>query len=112
MLGKALASQTGRFNYLDVEDIPPQVIEEFTDDERMTARRRILEEGKPESIVDRIVEGRLEKFKDEVCLMRQTYIRDEDLTVKDLLHQTIASLGENIVIRRFVRWEVGEETSP
>ena len=44
--------------------------------------------------------------------MRQTYIRDEDLTVKDLLHQTIASLGENIVIRRFVRWEVGEETSP
>jgi elongation factor Ts len=98
--------------YLDVEDIPPQVIEEFTDDERMTARRRILEEGKPESIVDRIVEGRLEKFKDEVCLMRQTYIRDEDLTVKDLLHQTIASLGENIVIRRFVRWEVGEETSP
>ena len=98
--------------YLDVEDIPPQVIEEFTDDERMTARRSILEEGKPESIVDRIVEGRLEKFKDEVCLMRQTYIRDEDLTVKDLLHQTIASLGENIVIRRFVRWEVGEETSP
>lgn len=98
--------------YLDVEDIPPHVIEEFTDDERMTARRRILEEGKPESIVDRIVEGRLEKFKDEVCLMRQTYIRDEDLTIKDLLHQTIASLGENIVIRRFVRWEVGEETSP
>ncbi len=98
--------------YIHTEDIPPQVLTEFVEDEREIARRRILEEGKPEAIADRIVEGRLEKFKNEVCLMRQTYIRDENITVKDLLHQTIASVGENIVIRRFVRWEVGEDTSP
>lgn len=98
--------------YIHTEDIPSQVLKEFEEEEREVARRRLLEEGKPESIADRIVEGRLEKFKDEMCLMRQTYIRDENITVQDLLHQTIASVGENIVIRRFVRWEVGEDTSP
>jgi elongation factor Ts len=57
------------------------------------------------------VQGRLEKYKDENCLLRQTYIRDEDLTIEKLLHQVIGSIGENIVIRRFVRWEVGESTA-
>jgi elongation factor Ts len=54
------------------------------------------------------VEGRLDKFKDEACLLRQVYIRDEDLTIEKLLYQQIAATGENIVIRRFVRWELGE----
>jgi elongation factor Ts len=90
--------------YIREEDIPEEVLEQ----ERADARRYALDEGKPESVVDRIVEGRLQKFKDEVCLLRQAYIRDEEITVENLLHQNIAAIGENIVIRRFVRWEVGE----
>jgi elongation factor Ts len=89
------------------EDIPEEVLER----ERQVARARTLEEGKPEAVVDKIVEGRLEKYKDEVCLLRQPYIRDESITIEKLLHQNIGSLGENIVIRRFVRWEVGESTA-
>jgi elongation factor Ts len=93
--------------YIDAEDIPEAVLEE----ERRFARTRALEDGKPENIVDRIVEGRLEKFKDEVCLLRQAYIREEGKTVQDLLLETVASLGENVVIRRFARWELGESVA-
>jgi elongation factor Ts len=75
------------------------------------ARYRAMAEGKPENVLDRIVEGRLEKFKDEVCLPRQIYIRDETITVEQLLLQTIAAIGENIVIRRFARWELGESVA-
>jgi len=86
------------------EDIPEDVLEH----EKEIARNRALEEGKPEKILDRIIDGRIKKFKEEVILMKQAYIRDEDLTIEKFLHETVASLGENIVIRRFVRWEVGE----
>jgi elongation factor Ts len=92
--------------YIRPEDIPAEELEH----EREIARRQALEEGKPAAVVDRIVTGRLEKFKDEVCLLRQAYIRDESITIEKLLHQNIAAIGENIVIRRFVRWEVGEST--
>jgi elongation factor Ts len=92
---------------VSADDIPEHVLER----ERQVARARTLEEGKPEAVVDKIVEGRLEKYKDEICLLRQPYIRDESLTIEKLLHQNIGSLGENIVIRRFVRWEVGESTA-
>lgn len=92
--------------YVHPDDIPAEVLKQ----ERETARKMGLDEGKPENIIDRIVEGRLEKYKDETCLMRQSYIRDDSITVQDLLNQNIASIGENIVIRRFVRWEVGETT--
>jgi elongation factor Ts len=93
--------------YISAEDIPEEVLEH----ERQIAKTRALQEGKPEAVVDRIVQGRIEKFKDEVCLLRQPYIRDEDITIEKLLHQHIGSIGENIVIRRFVRWEVGESTA-
>jgi elongation factor Ts len=93
--------------YISEEDIPEEVLEQ----EREKARRLGLEEGKPENVIDRIVEGRLAKFVDQVCLLRQPYIRDDDLTVEKLLLDNIASIGENIVIRRFVRWEVGEHDS-
>jgi elongation factor Ts len=93
--------------YIREEDIPPEVLEQ----ERQVALRQAQDEGKPESIWERIVAGRLEKFKDEVCLLRQPYIRDENLTVQQLLLQTIAATGENIVIRRFARWELGENTT-
>jgi elongation factor Ts len=86
------------------EDIPDDVL----DRESEIARNRVLDEGKPEHILDRIVDGRLKKFKGEVVLMQQPYIRDEDLTVEKFLYETIAAIGENIVIRRFVRWQVGE----
>jgi elongation factor Ts len=93
--------------YISPDDIPEEVLEQ----ERQAARAYAKEAGKPEAVFDRIVQGRLEKYKDENCLLRQTYIRDEDLTIEKLLHQVIGSIGENIVIRRFVRWEVGESTA-
>ena len=93
--------------YIRAEDIPPEVLEK----QRQAARQRALEEGKSETVIERIVEGQLEKFLDEVCLLRQPYIRDENITIEQLLQQHIAQIGENIVIRRFVRWEVGESRS-
>ncbi|GAB4473911.1 MAG: translation elongation factor Ts [Anaerolineales bacterium] len=92
--------------YIRESDIPEEELEH----ERQIARARALEEGKPEAVIEKIVEGRIQKFKDEVCLLRQPYIRDENLTIEQLLLQNIASMGENIVIRRFVRWERGEST--
>lgn len=100
----ALQIAAGAPRYLRPEDIPEDVYEH----EREIARARAREEGKPEAVLERIVEGRIEKFKDEVCLLRQAYIRDESITVEKLLHQNIAAIGENIVIRRFARWELGE----
>jgi len=90
--------------YISGKDIPAEMLEH----EAEIAKARAREEGKPENILDRIAEGRLEKFKDEVCLLRQPYIRDEDITIEKLLLQQIAAIGENIVIRRFARWELGE----
>ncbi len=94
-------------SYVSVEDIPEEVLEQ----RRQTEREEALAEGKPEEIVERIVEGRIQKFIDEACLLRQDYIRDDDLTIEQLLHQNVAAMGENIVIRRFVRWELGESTA-
>ncbi|MEX0788650.1 MAG: translation elongation factor Ts [Anaerolineales bacterium] len=87
------------------EDVPPEILEH----EQRTARERAIQEGKAEGIVDRIVEGRIEKFLDETCLMRQTYVRDDSKTIENLIQETIAATGENITIRRFARWGVGEE---
>jgi len=89
------------------DDVPQEVL----DNEKEIAHNRAIKDGKPEHILDRIVEGRVNKFKDEVILMRQAYIRDDDLTVEKLLHGTIAAIGENIIIRRFVRWEIGEKNA-
>lgn len=93
--------------YLRPEDIPEEVLEH----EREIARNRAREEGKPDNVLERIVEGRVQKFKDEVCLLRQPYIRDESFTIEQLLMQNVAAIGENIVIRRFARWELGESTA-
>jgi elongation factor Ts len=93
--------------YVKEDDIPEDVLEH----EAEIARNRSIEEGKPEKIIEKIVEGRLRKYKEEVCLLQQKYIRDDSLTVKDLLMEKVGSLGENIVIRRFQRWELGEHLS-
>ena len=76
--------------------------------ERADYRAEALEEGKPERIVDRIVEGRLEKFYRQVCLMEQAFVKDEDKTVEELINDALAKLGENIIMRRFVRYQLGE----
>ena len=93
--------------YIKAEEIPASEL----DHEAEIARARAKEEGKPDSVLEKIVEGRLEKFKDEVVLLRQTYIRDESLTIEKLLLQTIAATGENLIVRRFQRWELGESIS-
>ena len=90
--------------YLDVADVPAEELE----NERSIARNRALQEGKPEKILDKIVDGRVEKFYQEACLMRQPFVKDESLTISDLLKQTIATIGENVIIRRFARWQLGE----
>jgi elongation factor Ts len=87
-----------------------QLPEEAIERERNVARNRALEEGKPENILDKIVDGRIEKFKDEVVLLRQEYIRDSSKTVQDLLNEAVASIGENLVVRRFTRYELGEHS--
>jgi len=90
--------------YLKAEEIPADVL----DHESEIARARAKEEGKPDTVLEKIVQGRLEKFKDEVVLSRQAYIRDESMTVEKLILQTVAAIGENVIVRRFQRWELGE----
>lgn len=90
--------------YLRREDVPAEVLEK----EKEILRAQALNEGKPEKVVDRIVEGRLEKFYSENCLLEQPFIKDPDKKVRDLLAEKIARIGENIVIRRFVRFQLGE----
>lgn len=90
--------------YIAREDVPEAVIEH----ERELYRNQALDEGKPERIVDRIVDGRLEKFFTESCLMEQPFIRDEDQTIEDLIKSNISKTGENIIVRRFARYQLGE----
>jgi elongation factor Ts len=84
------------------------VTAELLDKERDIQRGRAIEEGKPEKMVDKIVEGRLQKFYEEVCLYEQPFIRENSTTVGDLIKSAIAKLGENISVSRFVRFKVGE----
>jgi len=90
--------------YVNEADIPASVLEHET----QIATAKVREDGKPEAVLPRIVEGYIKKFKDEAVLLRQPYIRDESMTVQQLLDQAIIALHENIVIRRFVRWSLGE----
>jgi elongation factor Ts len=88
-------------------DIPQEVI----DRETKIATVKAKEDGKPDAILPRIVEGALKKYKDEFVLMLQPYIRDESITVQELINQKIAALGENIIVRRFARWALGENSA-
>jgi elongation factor Ts len=93
--------------YVKEEDIPANVIEQ----EKEKAAAKAREEGKAENVIPRIVDGYLVKFKDETVLLRQKYVRDDSLTVQDLLNQLVVSTRENVVIRRFTRWELGEASA-
>lgn len=90
--------------YIRREEVPQDVIEK----EKEILRNQALNEGKPAHIVDKMVDGRVEKFYKEVCLLEQSFIKDPDKTISQLLNEKVARIGENISIRRFVRYEVGE----
>jgi elongation factor Ts len=104
---KEIAMQIAAANpqYIKREDVPPDVLEK---------ERKILREGvsgKPKEVAEKIVEGKLEKFYQEFCLLEQPSIRDQKVKVGDMLTNTVLKIGENIVIRRFVRFRVGEEAN-
>ena len=90
--------------YVSREEVPADVVES----EKAVLTAQALNEGKPEAVVAKMVEGRINKFFEEICLLEQPFIKDPDKTVKDVLNEKIATIGENIVIRRFVRFERGE----
>jgi len=90
--------------YVRAEDIPADELEK----EAEKIKTRGKDEGKTAAVIDRMVEGALDKYKDEITLLRQAYIRDETMTVEKLIMQNVAAIGENIVVRRFQRWELGE----
>jgi elongation factor Ts len=91
--------------YVRIDDIPEDVIQA----EKDKFREEALKEGKPEQIVERIVDGRMKKFYEDSCLLLQDYVRDDTKKIEELLQEAIAKIGENMAIRRFVRWEMGEE---
>jgi elongation factor Ts len=90
--------------YIRREEIPTEVVEK----EKEIYRTQALESGKPAKVIDKIVEGKMERFYSEVCLLEQTYVKDSDLTVREVLDAMIAKVGENIAIRRFTRYQLGE----
>lgn len=94
-------------SYIRAEDVPDEIL----DLRRIIVREQALEEGKPENVVDKIVDGRIQKYVQELCLLNQEYIRDDKVTIEQLLLENIAAIGENIIIRRFERWELGESSA-
>ena len=106
-LTKEIAMQVAaaKPKYVSEEDVPASVLES----EKEILRRQTLDEGKPEHIVDKIVDGRLSKFYAEACLLEQPYIREMDKTVKQLIQDAIAQLGENIVVKRFSLYVLGQD---
>jgi len=86
------------------EDVPENLIEK----EKEIYRAQALEMGKPENVIDKIVEGKLKKFYEESCLLNQPYVRDTNISIADLLNALIAKIGENISIKRFIRYQIGE----
>jgi elongation factor Ts len=90
--------------YVRREEVPAEAIEK----EKEILKAQALNEGKPEKIVEKMVEGRISKFYEEHCLLEQTFVKDQDKTVSQLLNEKISTIGENISIRRFARFELGE----
>ena len=105
-LVKDIAMQIAAANpkYLRKEDVDTAEL----DKEKEILRVQALNEGKPEKIVDKMVEGRIQKYFKEVCLLEQPFVKDPDKSVQDLVTEKIAKIGENISVRRFVRYEMGE----
>jgi len=100
----AMQVVASRPEYVSVEDVPASVVEQ----EKAKYRKEMDGQGKPEQVLERIVEGKLRRFYEQVCLLEQPFIKDEDKKVSTLVTEMIAKVGENIVIRRFARLQVGE----
>ena len=90
--------------YINREEVPEEVLNH----EREILKAQAINEGKPENIAEKMVQGRIEKYYKEHCLMDQDFVKDPDLTITDLIKEKIAKIGENITIRRFVRYNLGE----
>ena len=105
-LAKDVAMQVAAANpsYVSREDVPEAVLGK----ERAILQAQVKSSGKPEKVVERIVEGRLEKFFSEVCLLEQPFIKDPDVKVEDRIKEVIAKVGENVIVRRFSRYQLGE----
>ena len=89
---------------IQAEDVPEDVINK----EKEIYRAQALEMGKPENVIDKIVEGKLKKFYTDNCLLNQPYVKDPDIAISDLLTELIGKIGENLTIKRFVRYQIGE----
>lgn len=105
-VSKEIAMQIAANNplYVKKEDVPREVIEK----EKEILKAEVIESGKPENVADKIVEGRINKFYEEICLLEQPYIREPKTKISDLVSALIAKIGENIVVKRFVRYQLGE----
>ena len=103
---KDVAMQIAAANprYIRAEDVPASDLEK----ERQIYRQQALDTGKPEKVIDKIVEGKMERFFSEVCLLEQSFIKDPDLKMSEVLTNAVARLGENIRVRRFTRYHLGE----
>ena len=103
---KDIAMQVAASNpkYVSREDVSPEEVAK----EREVLTLQVVNEGKPEHIAAKIVEGRLDKYFEQICLLEQAFIKDPSVTIKDMLNEKISKIGENLVIRRFSRFEVGE----
>jgi len=90
--------------YLSRDDVPQDVLSK----ERDLYRTQALQTGKPEKVIEKIVDGKVDKFYGEICLLEQSYVREPELTIKSLIDAQIGKIGENIVLRRFCRFQLGE----
>jgi elongation factor Ts len=106
MFAKDIAMQIAAANpmYVDRESVPAAIIEK----EKEIYAEQSKASGKPATVIEKMVQGKLDKFYKEVCLLEQSYIRDPNVVIGDLLKSMIAKVGENIIIRRFVRYQIGE----
>jgi elongation factor Ts len=90
--------------YLTAEEVPAEEVER----EMAVLRAQALAEGRPEAVVEKIIAGRVQKYYEELCLLEQPYIKDEKVKIKDMLTEAVRTIGENIFVRRFARYELGE----
>jgi elongation factor Ts len=106
-LQKEICLQIAAMNpqYIAEANIPPNIIEK----EKEIYREQMKDSGKPDNIIDKIIEGKLSKYFTEVCLLRQSYFKEEKKTIEDLIAEKIHKLGENITVKRFIRYQVGED---
>lgn len=105
ILSKELCMQIAAASpqYIKIEDIPKEVI----DKEREIYREQMKDSGKPQNVIEKIVEGKLNKFYTDICLLEQEYIKDPNVKIRDLIKNKIAAFGENIEIGRFIRYQIG-----